>query len=95
MKVFGNLFSFESAFAYNSNAIAFSNCLLLKEINPDIRIGKNIQEIIVNYTTSKIKMNIQGVIHCVPFDINVDSNALTVVERDVDDSDFDHASDDE
>lgn len=96
MNVFAQLFSFCSAYAYNSDSFAYIHCKLLKDVG-SLKINHIVPEIIVNFKTSKIKLNVDGVIVSIPFDITWASEKIQVKESDASDSDFDcnedHGSD--
>lgn len=88
MNVFAQLFNFSSAYAYNSDSFAYIDCKLLKDVG-SLKINHIVPEIIVNFKTSKIKLNVDGVIVSMPFDITWASEKIQVKESDASDSDFD------
>lgn len=93
MNVFANVFSFCSAYAYNSESFAYIQCKLLKEVGT-MGIHHDVPEIIVNFKTSKIKLNVDGTIIVVPFDVTWTQERIQVKAADASDSDFDCESSD-
>ena len=85
---FAQLFSFETAYAYNSESFAYVKCILLKPISC-LNAGREVPEVIVNFKTSKIKLNVNGYIYTVPFDVTWDNGQVEKKSADEDDSDFD------
>lgn len=85
--IFANLFSYTTAYAYNSDSFAYINCNLEKEINGQLHLNKQIPETIVNFKTSKIKFNVDGIIYVIPFDVSW--SAISSKDHQSYDSDFD------
>ena len=91
---FANAFMYESAYAYNSMCFAYINCVLQVPAGP-IYSGQLVPEIIVNFKTGKMKLNVNGAINTVPFNLSWNDLTVTTKDVDADDSDFDCADEDD
>ena len=91
---FANLFTFSNAYPYNSESFAYVNCILLKTINESLPSGTQIPEAIVNFKTSKLKLNVNGFIFTIPFNLGWIDEEITRKDDKSNDSDFDHDEED-
>jgi len=86
--IFGNSFSFDSAYAYNSESFAYINCVLRQPVG-NLGQGQVVPEIIVNFKSSKIKLNVNGLIYTAPFQLAWNNSEIESKDADASDSDFD------
>ena len=86
--IFANSFSFDSAYAYNSESFAYINCVLKTSVG-DLPVGQVVPEVIVNFKSSKIKLNVNGLIYTAAFQLGWKNDEVFAKDADADDSDFD------
>ena len=89
---FGDIFSFADCYVYNSEAIAYIDCILLKDINESIVTGTLISDTIINFKTCKLKFNMNGMIYIIPISIAWNTSDVTMKSDGIEDSDFDYGN---
>ena len=95
MGSFAKLFTFKTSYAYNSESFAYVNCKLLKSLPTGLAAGTLVPEALVNFKKSKIKLNVDGFIHTLNFDVVWGPDDVSRKSANDNDSDFDCDEDEE
>jgi hypothetical protein len=89
MGSFAKLFTFKTSYAYNPESFAYVNCTLLKSLPTGLAAGTIVPEALVNFKKSKIKLNVDGFIHTLNFDVVWGPDDVSRKSANDNDSDFD------
>lgn len=88
----GNLFTYKDCFSYNDESFAYTDCVLLKDVNDTLKKGTIILEAILNVKSNKIKFNTDNKVYVIAFTLSWGVGDVSEKSVDSPDSDFDDES---